>query len=39
MYLVYLGFVFFLDSSADELKKCQLGLKRAMQKAMAGTAR
>ncbi|KAI7960175.1 hypothetical protein MJO29_005243 [Puccinia striiformis f. sp. tritici] len=27
------------DSSADELKKCQLGLKRAMQKAMAGTAR
>ncbi|PLW33577.1 hypothetical protein PCANC_23642 [Puccinia coronata f. sp. avenae] len=26
------------DSSADELKKCQLGLKRAMQKAMAGTA-
>ncbi|KAH9813229.1 heat shock protein 70 family [Melampsora americana] len=27
------------DSTADELKKCQLGLKRAMQKAMAGTAR
>lgn len=27
------------DSSADELKKCQLGLKRAMQKALAGTAR
>eukprot|EP00918_Siedleckia_nematoides_P081362 GHVU01178435.1.p1 GENE.GHVU01178435.1~~GHVU01178435.1.p1 ORF type:complete len:592 (-),score=103.47 GHVU01178435.1:134-1789(-) len=27
------------DTTADELKKCQLALKRAMQKAMAGTAR